>query len=179
VQAEIPNHRKLRWSRAKVVSVAANGPLSAGQVCDEKTNMCEPLLTHRNGRKDGIGTGVACYPRESQASRPVTGGPTGARETPAVLTWWCPVYRWRELVAGTGMEQENLSPQYRWPVEMGLGPLAARGRTASGTNREWQSTDVGHRGGPARSSDEGPVMGLEQRGWAGQVTLRPTRLGRS
>ncbi len=83
VQAEIPNHRKLRWSRAKVVSVAANGPLSAGQVCDEKTNMCGPLLTHRNGKKDGIGTGVACYPRESQASRPVTAGPTGARKRPA------------------------------------------------------------------------------------------------
>jgi hypothetical protein len=29
------------------VSVAGKGPLSAGQVCDEKTNVCEPLLTHR------------------------------------------------------------------------------------------------------------------------------------
>ena len=27
------------------------GPLSAGQVCDEKTNVCEPLLTHRNGER--------------------------------------------------------------------------------------------------------------------------------
>jgi hypothetical protein len=148
-------------------------------VCDEKTNMCEPLLTHRNGKKDGIGTGVACYPRESQASRAVTVGPIGARERPAVLTWWCPVYRWRELVAGSGMEQENLSPRYRWPVERAPRPLVARGRTASGRHRERQSTDAGHRGGPARSSDEGPVMGLEPRGWAGQVALRPTRPGRS
>jgi hypothetical protein len=39
--------------------------------------------------------------------------------------WWCPVYRWRELVAGAGMEQENLSSRYGWPVEMGeRGPLA-------------------------------------------------------
>jgi hypothetical protein len=30
-----------------VVSVAGKGPLSAGQVGDEKTNVCEPLLTHR------------------------------------------------------------------------------------------------------------------------------------
>ncbi len=30
-----------------VVSVAGKGPLSAGQVCDEKTNVREPLLTHR------------------------------------------------------------------------------------------------------------------------------------
>jgi hypothetical protein len=50
VQAEIPNQRKLLWSRAVVVSVAANGPLSAGQVSDEKTNVFEPLLTHRKLR---------------------------------------------------------------------------------------------------------------------------------
>ena len=47
VQAGSPNHRKLRRLRAGVVSVAGKGPLSAGQVCDEKTNVCEPLLTHR------------------------------------------------------------------------------------------------------------------------------------
>ena len=47
VQAEIPNHRKLRRLRAGVVSVAAKVPAGPGQVCDEKTNVCEPLLTHR------------------------------------------------------------------------------------------------------------------------------------
>ncbi len=47
VQAGSPNHRKLRRLRAGVVSVAGKGPLSAGQVCDGKTNVCEPLLTHR------------------------------------------------------------------------------------------------------------------------------------
>ena len=35
------------------------------------------------------------------------GGQQGAT---CVLPWRCPVYRWRELVAGAGMEQENLSP---------------------------------------------------------------------
>jgi hypothetical protein len=41
--------------------------------------------------------------------------------------WWCPVYRWRELVAGAGMEQENLSSRYRRPVERGDGgPLDAK-----------------------------------------------------
>ena len=49
-----------------------------------------------------------------------------------------------------------------------VGPLVARGRTPTGRNREGQSTDVGHRDGPVRSSDEGPVMGLEQRGRADQ-----------
>ena len=28
-----------------------------------------------------------------------------------------------------------------------------------------QSTDVRHRGGPARSSEEGAVMAVERRGW--------------
>jgi len=32
-----------------------------------------------------------------------------------VLPWRCPVYRWRELVVGAGMEQENLSSRYRRP----------------------------------------------------------------
>jgi hypothetical protein len=38
-----------------------------------------------------------------------------------VLPWWRPVYRWRELVAGAGMEQENLSPRYRRPDDIGAG----------------------------------------------------------
>ena len=29
---------------------------------------------------------------------------------------------------------------------------------------EGESSDAGHRGGPSRSSDEGPVIGLERRG---------------
>ena len=36
-----------------------------------------------------------------------------SQEAACVLAWWCPVYRWRELVAGAGMEQENLSSRYR------------------------------------------------------------------
>ena len=47
LQGEAANHRKLRRSRAGVVSVAGKGPLTAGQVGDEKTNVREPLLTHR------------------------------------------------------------------------------------------------------------------------------------
>jgi hypothetical protein len=32
-----------------------------------------------------------------------------SQEAACVLSWRCPVQRWRELVAGAGMEQENLS----------------------------------------------------------------------
>ena len=67
VQAEIPNHRKLRRLRAGVVSVAAKALPGAGQVGDEKTNVCEPLLTNRNV-DGGIETGEVHGPGERGAS---------------------------------------------------------------------------------------------------------------
>jgi hypothetical protein len=93
-----------------------------------------------------------------------------------VLSWRCPVYRWRELIAGAGMEQENLSSGMRRPAQDWSG---AQGRPARGKVCERQSTDARHRGGPARSSAEGRVMGLERRGRAGQVTLMSTPRGRN
>ena len=61
-----------------------------------------------------------------------------------MLAWRCPVYRWRELVAGAGMEQENLSSRYRLAVHVGLfSHPAGERRTPSGSNREGQSTDAG------------------------------------
>jgi hypothetical protein len=44
------------------------------------------------------------------------------------------------------------------------GSRAVRGRAPSGRNREGLSTDATHAGGPARSSGETPVMGVERRG---------------
>ena len=41
---------------------------------------------------------------------------------------------------------------------------------------EGESSDAGHRGGPDRSSDEGPVMGLERRGRVVRVSLAVNRL---
>ena len=60
-----------------------DGSLSAGQVCDEKTNMCEPLLTHRRPY-DGIGTGGGHNSRDEGAAglRPEPGG--DLRVVPAV-----------------------------------------------------------------------------------------------
>ncbi len=40
----------------------------------------------------------------------------------------------------------------------------AKGADRAGNPRETLSTDAGHRGRTARSSDEGPVMGLDRRG---------------
>ena len=78
------------------------------------------------------------------------------------------------------MEQENLSSRYERPVEMGdAGPLVVKRENPMWPRPQGESTDARHRGGPARSSDEGPVMGLERRGWAGQITHRSTLRGRS
>ena len=50
-----------------------------------------------------------------------------------MLPWRCPVYRWRELVVGAGMEQENLSSRYRSAVQWAVqSARSARGRTPSG-----------------------------------------------
>ena len=65
--------------------------------------------------------------------------------------WWCSVLRWRELVVGAGMEQENLCLE---TVGRARCVLVARGRTVGGRNRLGQST-AGRRGGPARISVEG------------------------
>src|SRR5947209_15024229 len=63
-----------------------------------------------------------------------------------------PACRRREAQSGSGTERENLAGD-------------AKGKGASGSNREAESTDAPERGGLPRSSDEGPVMGLERRGW--------------
>ena len=62
-----------------------------------------------------------------------------------------PACRRREARSGFRMEREILLPD-------------AKGQAASGSNREGESTNAGRRGGAARSSAEGPVMGLERRG---------------
>jgi len=161
-------------SKAGVGSDYGNGSLTAGQVCDEKTNVVEPPQTHRK-------TMTASQPGlvhiSGRASRDWV---WCNQRTACVSLWWCSVLRWRELVVGAGMEEENLCLDTVGRIGSGVrGPLAARGRTLGGRNRSGQST-ARRRGGPARSSDEGPVMGLEPRGRAGQLTRKPTRwLGRS
>ena len=60
---------------------------------------------------------------------------------------------------------EPVVPRDDRTVAAGLRPVVS-GKVSSGGNREGRILVVGHRGGPSRSSDEGPVMGLERRGRA-------------
>jgi hypothetical protein len=64
-----------------------------------------------------------------------------------------PACRRREARPGSCAERENLAGD-------------AKGKGTSGSNREAESTDAEHRGGVARSRDEGSVMGLDRRGCA-------------
>src|SRR5262245_1917400 len=70
-----------------------------------------------------------------------------------------PACRRREPRSGSCWERENLCA-----VVLTALMDSAKGEAASGWNREGESTDAARRGGAARSSDEGPVMGLERRG---------------
>jgi len=74
-----------------------------------------------------------------------------------------PACRRREARPGSGVERENLAGD-------------AKGKGASGSNREARSTEAPERGGLPRSSNEGSVMELERRGWVTAVDLgQPVR----
>jgi hypothetical protein len=60
-----------------------------------------------------------------------------------------PACRRREPQPGTRMERANLR-------------FDAKGKVTSGSHREDEITEAERRGGAARRSDEGPVMGLER-----------------
>src|SRR4030088_2281875 len=72
-----------------------------------------------------------------------------------------PAYRRREAQPGSCTERENLASD-------------AKGKGASGSNREAESTDAPERGGLPRSSNEAGVMLVERRERAIAVELGPT-----
>src|SRR5262245_9922663 len=72
-----------------------------------------------------------------------------------------PAYRGREARPGSCMERENLAGD-------------GKGKGASGSNREAESTDAPERGGLPRSSDEAGVMLAERRGRVTAVERGPT-----
>src|SRR6266516_3042503 len=69
-----------------------------------------------------------------------------------------PACRRREAQSGSCTERENLAGD-------------AKGKGASGSNREAESTDAPERGGLPCSSDEAGVMPVERRGWVTAVGL--------
>jgi hypothetical protein len=72
-----------------------------------------------------------------------------------------PACRRREAQSGSGTERENLAGD-------------VKGKGASGSNREAESTDAPERGGLPCSSAEAGVMLVERRGQVIAVELGPT-----
>ena len=174
VQARSPNDRKLRRSRAVVVSVPGkrSGMTGSGERREDERG--EPLLTHRKLFRRHQNCGSVGVFRTTARLR-MCPQPGSCLLVASVV----PVYRWRELVGrrwhGSGEPVVSI-PTTRG--KKGSPPTGRERRTPSDEHRKGQSTDARHRGGTARSSDEGPVIGPERRGRAGQVILRSTLRGR-
>src|SRR6266487_1197055 len=100
-----------------------------------------------------IETGDALEPRDE---------PGGCLSTGQVVSGVEVARAWSGLLCGTW---EPVAPTERPASGAALGLRSVvYGRSPSSGNCEGLSTGAGHRGGPSRSSGEGPVMGLERRG---------------
>lgn len=145
-----------------------------GHVCDEKTNMSEPLLTHRN--KSTLTSKP--WVEGSHGIKTVSVKRPGARELPKCGSSGV---RCKDGVSSSQALVENRrtcrvnSKILPWVYELKRQYL--KRKPTNGRNHKWLSTDVTHRGGPTRSSKEGPVMGPEQRGRAVQVNQKSTCKG--
>ena len=152
VQAEAANHRELLRSRAVVVSVAGKvAPLSAAGVDHEGER--KRTTDDVSKEKGDIETGDALESRDEPGGCLLIGQVVSGVEVARAWSW---------LLHGTW---EPVAPTGRSGQWCGSGLRSvAHGRTPSSGNCEGLSTGAGHRGGPSRSSGEGPVMGLERRG---------------
>ena len=129
------------------------GALSARQVWTMKVSESEPPMRRRK-RMDGIRTGVESLLRDQPGGCLLTG-----QAVPGVEV----ARAWSGLSCGT---REPVAPT-GWPASGAVLSCgrSSQARTPSSGNCEGQSSCAGHRGGPSRISDEGPVIGLERRGW--------------
>jgi hypothetical protein len=103
-------------------------------------------------------------------SEPGVGTPSGISSGDVlILPERHPACRRHEARLGFSTERENLAGD-------------AKGKGASGSNREAESTNAPERGGPPRSSIEAAVMVVERRGWVmatdvGQLVRREEPFG--
>jgi hypothetical protein len=117
-----------------------------------KASASEPLMTRRK-TLGGIETGDALESRDEPGGCLLIGQVVSGVEVARAWSW---------LLHGTW---EPVAPTGRSGQWCGVGPRSvAHGRSSSSGNCEGLSTGAGHRGGPSRSSGEGPVMGPERRG---------------
>ena len=123
-----------------------------GQVWITKASESEPLMRRRK-RIGDIETGVELLPRDE---------PGGCLLIGQVVSGVKVARAWSGLSCGT---REPVAPT-GWSASGAVVACgrASQARTPSSGNCEGESSCAGHRGGPSRISDEGPVIGLERRG---------------
>jgi hypothetical protein len=164
LQGEAANHREVRRSRVGVLSVAEKARCQRVRCGSRRRAKAIPLMRRRK-RIGDIETGVELLPRDE---------PGGCLLIGQVVSGVKVARAWSGLSCGTG---EPVAPMGRLAsgavVACGRSPGA---RTPSSGNCEGESSDAGHRGGPTRSSCEGPVMGLERRGRVVLASLAVNRL---
>jgi hypothetical protein len=163
LQGEVANHREVRRSRAGVLSVAEKARCQRVRCGSRRRAKAIPPMRRRK-RIGDIETGVELLPRDE---------PGGCLLIGQVVSGVKVARAWSWLSCGTW---EPVAPSRRsahWTVGS-LRP--SPGSPPSSGNCEGLSTDAGHGGGPPRSSDEGPVMGLERRGRVVLAGLAVNRL---
>ncbi|MCA1709576.1 MAG: hypothetical protein LC808_42380, partial [Actinobacteria bacterium] len=152
LQGVAANRREVRWSRAGVLSVAEKARCQRVRCGSRRRAKAIPPMRRRK-RIDGIKTGVESLPREESGGCLLIGQAVSGVKV---------ARSWFGLLCGTG---EPVAPRPRAASGASIGPRPlVEARTPSSGNCEGESSDAGHRGGPDRSSCEGPVMGLERRG---------------
>jgi hypothetical protein len=105
----------------------------------EETNASEPLMTCRNVCNRRRNRDLDFYPASKGWGEPAD-CPPGVRHEGGVTLRQAPI-------RNTGTCRPDV-----------------KGETQAVSRRKGLSTDAGHRGGDARSREEGPVMGLDRRG---------------
>jgi hypothetical protein len=158
LQEGATNHPKVRRSRAVRVERWGKSRVFERGRCDPlKANVSEPQMKCRN-LLDDIKSGYVTWTCDELG---------GSLLTAQVVSGMYAARAWVGLLHGTWEPVVSRDGQ---PVAHGL-RLAGYGRNLSGRNREDESTDAGHRGGPSGSSGKGSVMGLERSGRAVQAKL--------
>jgi hypothetical protein len=122
-----------------VVSVVGKGGGRLRQVGLKETNESEPLMTCRKAQGD-VETGNRTSVPRARVGEVPADCPTGVRHE-----------------GGVTLRQASIR-------NTGTCRSDAKGETQVVSHREGLSTDAEHRGGDARSREEGPVMGLDRRG---------------
>ena len=161
LQGEAANHRKVRRSRAVRAERCGKGEPSARQVGTRKASESDPLMTCRKSLRRDQNRGRSWPP--GRAWRVPVYRPGGLRHTGGASLA-------QAFMGNSGTCRSETATARAWDAWSREGdPQAAesaRGRVPV----------AGHRGGPARSSDEGPVMGLERRGWVTRASPAVNRV---